>query len=96
MENQDRKKAILLLRWTSIIVTSYLILLGKGKVADPQLSNIFIVGYILSNLFLTFLPKIWFSNTKFFYSLLLIDTAIISLGMYLSEKWPLIFIWFFS
>ncbi len=86
MINQDRKKAILLLRWTSIIVTSYLILLGKGRVADPQLSNIFIIGYILSNLLLTFLPKIWFLNTKFFYSLLLIDTAIISLGMYLSEK----------
>ena len=86
MKNQDRKKPILLLRWTSIIVTSYLILLGEGRVADLQLSNIFIIGYILSNLFLTFLPKIWFSNTKFFYSLLLIDTGIISFGMYLSEK----------
>ncbi len=86
MKNQDRKRAILLLRWTSIIVTSYLILLGKGRVADLQLSNIFIIGYILSNLFLTFLPKIWFLNPKFFYSLLLIDTGIISFGMYLSEK----------
>jgi len=86
MKNQDRKQAILLLRWTSIIVTSYLVLLGKGKVADPQLSHIFIIGYILSNLFLTFLPKIWFSNPKFFYSLVLIDTGLVSFGMYLSEK----------
>lgn len=75
-----------MLRWTSIIVTSYLILLGKGRVADPQLSNIFIIGYILSNLFLTFLPKKWFLNPKFFYSLVLIDTGLVSFGMYLSEK----------
>ncbi len=86
MNDQDRKKGILLLRWTSIIVTSYLILLGKGKVAAPQLSNLFIIGYVLSNLFLTFLPKNWFLNPKFFYTLLLIDTGIISFGMYLSEK----------
>jgi PAS domain S-box-containing protein len=86
MKKQDRKQAILLLRWTSIIVTSYLVLLGKGRVADPQLSHLFILGYILSNLFLTFLPKILFSNPKFFYSLILIDTGIISFGMYLSEK----------
>jgi len=86
MKNQDRKKPILLLRWTSIIVTSYLVLLGKGRVADPQLSNIFIIGYILSNLFLTFLPKTWFLDTKFFYSLVLIDTGLVSCGMYLSEK----------
>ena len=86
MKNKDRKQAVLLLRWTSIIVTSYLVLLGKGRVADPQLSNIFIIGYILSNLFLTFLPKKWFLNPKFFYSLVLIDTGLVSFGMYLSEK----------
>jgi PAS domain S-box-containing protein len=86
MKNKDRKQGVLLLRWTSIIVTSYLILLGKGRVADLQLSNIFIIGYILSNLFLTFLPKKWFLNPKFFYSLVLIDTGLVSFGMYLSEK----------
>ena len=86
MKNQDRKKAVLMLRWTSIIVTSYLILLGRGRVADLQLSHIFVIGYILTNLFLTFLPKAWFLNPKFFCSLVLIDTGLISFGMYLSEK----------
>jgi PAS domain S-box-containing protein len=86
MKKQDRKQAILLLRWTSIIVTSYLVLLGKGRVADPHLNYLFILGYILSNLFLTFLPKVLFSNPKFFYSLVLIDTGLVSFGMYLSEK----------
>src|SRR4030042_2722128 len=86
MKNQDRKQAVLLLRWTSIIVTSYLVLLGKGRISDPQLCHLFIIGYILSNLFLTFIPKIWFLNPKFFYSLVLIDTGLVSFGMYLSEK----------
>ena len=86
MKKQDRKQVVLLLRWTSIIVTSYLVLLGKGRISDPQLCHLFIIGYILSNLFLTFLPKIWFLNPKFFYSLVLIDTGLVSFGMYLSEK----------
>jgi len=86
MENQDRKKVILLLRWTAIVVTSYLILLGKGRVTDLHLSHLFIIGFILSNLVLTFLPKACFSNSKFFYPLILIDTGIVSFGMYLSEK----------
>jgi PAS domain S-box-containing protein len=86
MENPDRKKVILLLRWTAIVVTSYLILMGKGRVTDLHLSHLFIIGYILSNIFLTFLPKTWFSNSKLFYPLILIDTGIVSFGMYLSEK----------
>src|SRR4030043_2163658 len=86
MEDQDRKKIILSLRWTAIIVTSYLILFGKGRVTDPQLSHILIAGYILSNILLSFFPKSWFSNSKFFYPLVLFDTGIVSFGMYLSEK----------
>ena len=69
MEEQDRKRIILTLRWTAIIVTSYLILFGRGRVTDPQLSHILIAGYILSNVLLTFLPKVWFSNSKLFYPL---------------------------
>jgi PAS domain S-box-containing protein len=86
MRDQDRRKAVLLLRWTSIIVTSYLVLLGRGGVTNPQLSYFFVIGYILSNFLLHLLPKKWFLNPKFFYSLVLIDTGIISFGMYISEK----------
>ena len=82
----DRKQTILTLRWAAIIVTSYLILFGKGRVSDLQLSHLLITGYILSNIFLIFLPKRLFSNSKFFYSLVVFDTALISCGMYLSEK----------
>ena len=86
MRDPNRKQAVLLLRWASIILTSYLILLGKGRVADLQVTHFFIIGYILSNIFLAFVPKPWFFNQKFFYSLVLIDTGLISFGMYLSEK----------
>jgi PAS domain S-box-containing protein len=86
MEDQDRKRIILMLRWTAIIVTSYLILFSKGRVTDLHLSNILIFIYLLSNVLLSFFPKRWFSNLKLFYPLVLFDTGVVSFGMYLSEK----------
>ncbi|OGP65969.1 MAG: hypothetical protein A2170_05100 [Deltaproteobacteria bacterium RBG_13_53_10] len=86
MQDKAKKKVVITLRWTAIIVTSYLILAARGRVTDPYLSHLLVLGYILSNVLLTFLPNAWFSNPKFFYSLVIIDTGIVSLGMYLSEK----------
>jgi PAS domain S-box-containing protein len=86
MDDQERKRIILALRWTAIIVTSYLILFGRGRVTDLHLSHILIGIYILSNISLYFFPKTWFSNPRFFYPLVLFDTSIVSFGMYLSEK----------
>ncbi|NWG04701.1 MAG: PAS domain S-box protein [Syntrophaceae bacterium] len=86
IDGKEKKRIILTLRWTAIIVTSYLILLGRGKVTDPQLGHLLIGGYILSNIILTFFPRSWFSNLKFFYPLVLTETGIVSFGMYLSEK----------
>lgn len=86
MEERDKKKVILLLRWGAIIVTSYLILFGRGRVTDSNLSHFLVLGYLFSNLVLTFCPRSWFSNSKFFYPLVIGDTGIILLGMYLSEK----------
>jgi len=86
MEHKDTKRILLSLRWAVIIVMSYLILFGKGLRGDFGWAHLLILGYILSNLFLNFAPVSWFSNLKLFYSLVLIDTGIVSLGMYLSEK----------
>ena len=86
MKIQDKKNIILCLRWTVIIVTSYLIFFGKGRITDPDIGHLFILAYIFSNLILIFLPKTWFSNPKFFYFLVVFDTGIVSLGMYLSER----------
>src|SRR4030042_2645665 len=85
MEDQNKKK-ILSLRWTAIIVTSYIIIFVKGKISHIDLGHLLILVYILSNLLLTFIPHKWFSNLKFFYSLVLIDTGIVSFGMFLAEK----------
>jgi PAS domain S-box-containing protein len=74
------------LRWAVIIIISYLIVFGKGRVTDLDLGHAFILVYIFSNLVLIFLPPRWFSNPKFFYSLVVFDTGLIALGMYLSEK----------
>jgi len=74
-----------MLRWTAIIVTSYLILFGKGRVMDLSLSYALIIVYLISNILLIFLPRAWFSNLKLFYPLVLFDTGIVSFGMYLSE-----------
>lgn len=84
MEEQ-KKKIVLVLRWTVIIVTSYLILFGKEGITDFGLGHIFIVLYILSNIILIFVPRAWFSHPKLFYGLVVFDTGIVSLGMYLSE-----------
>jgi PAS domain S-box-containing protein len=86
MEDQNRKRIILTLRWTAIIVTSYLILFGKGKVTDLDLSHVLIAVYLLSNVVVSFFPKSWFSRLRFFYPLIVFDTGIVSFGMYLSEK----------
>lgn len=86
MKEQEKKRIILLLRWTAIIVTSYLILFGRGKVADPTLSHLLVLGYLFSNIIVTFFPSTWFSNPKFFSPLVIFDTGIVLSGMYLSEK----------
>jgi PAS domain S-box-containing protein len=83
---QERKKLIIWLRWTVIILISYLILFGKIETASLSLPQIFILVYILSNFILFFFPKTWFYNPKLFYSLVILDTGIISFGMYLSGK----------
>jgi len=86
MREESRKKVVLLLRWAVIIVTSYLILFAKGKVTHLDLGQILVLIYIATNLALTFLPKAYFFNPKLFYSLVIIDTGIVSLGMILSER----------
>lgn len=86
MNNKDKKRIIITLRWTAIIVTSYLILFGRGQVSNISLSHFLIIGYLISNIILLFIPETWFSNLKFFYPLVLFDTGIVTFGMYLSEK----------
>jgi PAS domain S-box-containing protein len=86
MKEENKKKIILCLRWTILIVTSYLILFANGEITPLYSTGIFILLYILSNFVLSFLPSAWFSNLKLFYFIALFDTGMVSLGMYLSEN----------
>jgi PAS domain S-box-containing protein len=86
MKEENRKRIILCLRWTIIIVTCYLILFAKGEMTPLHSAGIFVLLYILSNIVLTFLPSAWFSNLKLFFFLALFDTSMVSLGMYLSDN----------
>ncbi|MEI9475218.1 MAG: ATP-binding protein [Deltaproteobacteria bacterium] len=83
---ENKRKIILCLRWALIIVTSYLILFGNEFRISFDSGHLLILVYILSNVALTFAPKKWFSSQKIFYSLVIVDTAIVSLGMYSSER----------
>jgi two-component system cell cycle sensor histidine kinase/response regulator CckA len=85
MKLQDQKKIVICLRWTVIIVTSYLILFGRESLTQFNWGHVFILVYILSNVVVTFLPRSWFSHESFFYTLAVFDIGIISLGMYLSD-----------
>ncbi len=86
MKDRNTKRIVLGLRWTVIIVTSYLILFGKGAFTSFDWGYAFILLFISSNLILLFLPRAWFSNPKLFYSLVVLDTGFVSFGMYLSQK----------
>jgi PAS domain S-box-containing protein len=77
---------VLRLRWATLVVTSYLILFGRG-IHTPQLfPSLLILFYLASNLFAYFLPPPYFLKLRFFYLTLLFDTAMVSLGIYLTAQ----------
>ena len=80
------KRIVLRLRWMTIVVTSYIILFGQG-IGTPQLfPSLLILFYLLSNLIAYFLPPSYFLKIHFFYILLLFDTLMVSLGIYLTSQ----------
>jgi len=85
-DSKGYKQMVLRLRWMTIIVTSYLILFGRG-VAFPQLfPSLLILFYLFSNVIAYFIPSSYFSKLSFFYVVLLFDTFIVSLGIYITSQ----------
>jgi PAS domain S-box-containing protein len=85
-DSNGYKSVVLRLRWVTIIVTSYLILFGRG-IDTPQLfASLLILFYLASNLFAYFLPPPYFLKLRFFYLTLLFDTLMVSLGIYLTAQ----------
>ena len=80
------KQIVLRLRWVTIIITSYLILFGRG-ISSPQfLPSLIISFYLFSNLIAYFLPSSYFLKISFFYIVLLFDTLMVSLGIYITSQ----------
>ena len=80
------KRIVLRLRWVTIIVTSCIILLGRGISAPQILPSLLIFLYLFSNFIAYFLPSSYFSRLHFFYLILLFDTFMVSLGIYLTSQ----------
>jgi PAS domain S-box-containing protein len=80
------KSIVLRLRWVTIIVTSYLILFGRGIHAPQLFPSLLILFYLASNLVAYGLPPSYFLKLRFFYLTLLFDTVMVSLGIYLTAQ----------
>jgi PAS domain S-box-containing protein len=87
LEDSSRyKQMVLRLRWLTIIVTSYLVLFGQGFTSPQFLPSSLIVFYLLSNLIACFIPASSFRKLPFFYIVLLFDTFMVSLGIYITSQ----------
>ena len=80
------KQMVLSLRWVTIIITSYLILFGRGITSPPIFPSLIIFFYLVSNLIAYFLPSSYFLKLSFFYIVLLFDTLMVSLGIYITSQ----------
>jgi len=80
------KRLVLRLRWVTIIITSYLILFDRGITLPQFLPSLLILFYLCSNFIAYFLPASYFLKLPFFYIILLFDTLMVSLGIYLTSQ----------
>ncbi len=78
----DKKRTVVLLRSVVVVSTSYLILFGPS--ATSPISVEYILALIVSNLLLGLTPKEWFHEPRFSAALLLGDTAVVLVGLYLT------------
>jgi len=78
----DKKRTVVLLRSVVVISTSYLILFGGT--ASSSASVAYILALIVSNLLLALTPKEWFHEPRLSAALLLGDTAVVLIGLYLT------------
>ncbi len=80
------KKIVLTLRWLLIITTSYMIVFDAPFPETLTLEFELILLLILSNLILSFFPKRFFEKAIMSSILLVMDTILVSIGIYLSGK----------
>ena len=78
------KRNIFFIRLLVIIIISYLTIFGPIKDKRIIWSYIFLAFYLSTNLFLPYIPDRFFISRKIFYALVLFDSGMVPLGIYLS------------
>lgn len=85
-DSKGYKEIVLRLRWVTIIITSYLILFGRGISSPQVLPSLLIFFYLSSNLIAYLIPSSYFLKISFFYIIFLFDTLMVSLGIYITSQ----------
>jgi two-component system phosphate regulon sensor histidine kinase PhoR len=97
MQSQRTKKQIvILLRWLLVMLVMTLLFIGKGPENWTVLRGTIALGFILSNIGLLFVPDRIFRRPSFDYLILGVDTAFISLAIYLSRETDLYVVYFLA
>ena len=78
----DKKRTVLLLRSVVLISTCYLIVFQQAAPTPASLT--YIAALILSTVALSLTPRDWFHAPRFSAALLLVDTAVVLVGLYLT------------
>ena len=93
----SKKKAISILQWLVAIVTSYLLLFSKGGISDDPWAYGLIAVLLASTFVIQRLPEAAFQHRHFDVILLVIDTVLISLSIYMNRDlpWDLFLFYFF-
>jgi len=78
----DKKRTVILLRSVVTVSTSYLIIFGDKPLSIPAIA--YILAVMLSNIVLARTPRHWFQEPRFSAALLLVDTAVVLAGLYLT------------
>jgi len=93
----DKKRTILILQWLVTIVTSYLILFGKGEISADPLVHGLVVTFFLTVFALYRLPEEKFYHPYFDAVVLIVDTLFLSGSIALNRdvSWDLFLFYFF-
>ncbi len=93
----DKKQAISILQWLIVIVTSYLLLFSKGTPSEDPVVYGLIIIFLASAVVIRRLPEAVFQHRYFDIVLLITDTVLISVSIYMNRDipWDLFLFYFF-
>ncbi len=94
--NRSKKNIIILLRWLLIMVLFTMLLSGSKEFYFVGGKILYILLFIISNIALAFVPKEYFTRRYIDFIIILADTVIISIGIYLTGDIELYYIYFLS